>query len=161
MYVLAKRDAGIVARWLRHRDISCQNITRRSPVEKDIEAAFLANGFKVLVATSALGMGFDKPDIGFVIHYQRPSSIIAYYQQVGRAGRAIDPAFGILLEGEEDDEIAEYFIKNALPLERDVDSVLTALADAADGLTFDQLLEHANVADRRLTQVSSMRIRCR
>ena len=49
---------------------------------------------RALVATTALGMGFDKPDLGFVIHYQTPGSVVAYYQQVGRAGRALDRAYG-------------------------------------------------------------------
>ena len=59
----------------------------------------LDNQVKALVATTALGMGFDKPDLGFVIHYQSPSSVVAYYQQVGRAGRALDAAYGVLLSG--------------------------------------------------------------
>ncbi len=70
---------------------------------------------KALVATVALGMGFDKPDLGFVVHYQRPGSAIAYYQQVGRAGRAVDSAYGVLLSGREDDDIAEYFMRQRVP----------------------------------------------
>ena len=60
-------------------------------------------------------MGFDKPDLGFVVHFQRPGSAIAYYQQVGRAGRAVENAFGVVLSGREDDDIADYFIATAFP----------------------------------------------
>ncbi|WP_240354479.1 helicase-related protein [Pectobacterium brasiliense] len=67
------------------------------------------NQIKVLVATTALGMGYDKPDLGFVIHYQMPGSVVAYYQQVGRAGRGIEQAVGILLSGAEDEEIHKFF----------------------------------------------------
>ena len=83
-----------------------------------LEQALLANEIKALVATSALGMGFDKPDLGFVIHYQRPGSPIAYYQQVGRAGRALDHAPAMLLRGVEDREIQDYFIETAFPPKR-------------------------------------------
>ena len=69
------------------------------PDREALEDALIANEIKALVATVALGMGFDKPDLGFVVHYQRPGSAIAYYQQVGRAGRAVDRAYGILLSG--------------------------------------------------------------
>ncbi len=71
-----------------------------------LEDALVANELKALVATVALGMGFDKPDLGFVVHYQRPGSAIAYYQQVGRAGRAVEHAHGVVLSGREDDDIA-------------------------------------------------------
>ena len=65
-------------------------------------------------------MGFDKPDLGFVIHLQRPPSVVHYYQQEGRAGRAVEDAYCILLSGEEDDEIADYFIRAAFPSPDDV-----------------------------------------
>ena len=78
-----------------------------------LEDLLLTNRIRALAATSALSMGFDKPDLAFVIHYQRPKSVVDYYQQVGRAGRAIDSAYGVLLNGEEDDKIAEYFIRSA------------------------------------------------
>src|SRR5207244_12823018 len=81
----------------------------------EAEEQLLGNDLKALVATVALGMGFDKPDLGFVIHFQRPGSVVAYYQQVGRAGRAVDSAYGILLSGREDDEIQDYFIRTAFP----------------------------------------------
>ena len=88
VYTLTIRDAEVVADWLRSRKIEAEAYTGRTgPDRPALEQALLDDQVKVLVATSALGMGFDKPDLGFVIHYQAPGSVIAYYQQVGRAGR--------------------------------------------------------------------------
>ena len=94
------------------------------------EEALLANKVKALVATSALGMGFDKPDLGFVVHVGSPSSPIAYYQQVGRAGRGVEHAEVLLLPGREDDAIWSYFASVAFPPEEAVRRTLDALARA-------------------------------
>jgi ATP-dependent DNA helicase RecQ len=94
---------------------------------EQLEADLLANRVKALVATSALGMGFDKPDLGFVVHLGAPSLPIAYYQQVGRAGRATDSAEAILLPGREDQDVWRYFAAVAFPSEAMVRNVLRAL----------------------------------
>jgi ATP-dependent DNA helicase RecQ len=91
------------------------------------ERDLLTNQLKALVATSALGMGYDKPDLGFVIHLGSPPSPIAYYQQVGRAGRGVDSAEVLLLPGQEDEAIWRYFASLAFPPEDQVRAVLAAL----------------------------------
>jgi len=97
------------------------------------EADLLDNRVKALVATSALGMGFDKPDLGFVVHVGAPPSPIAYYQQVGRAGRAVSSAEVVLLPGAEDAAIWRYFASLAFPPEEQVRAVLAALSTGRGG----------------------------
>ena len=87
------------------------------------------------MATSALGMGYDKPDLGFVVHYQAPGSVISYYQQVGRAGRAIERADVVLLRGAEDKRIQDFFIEQAFPPRDRVERVLEALPATTPELT--------------------------
>ncbi|MDO5094525.1 MAG: RecQ family ATP-dependent DNA helicase [Propionibacteriaceae bacterium] len=93
------------------------------------EEVLKANQVKALVATSALGMGFDKPDLGFVVHLGAPGSPVAYYQQVGRAGRATEHADVLLLPGREDREIWRFFATNAMPTQARADAVLRELSD--------------------------------
>ena len=143
IYTLTKRDAEQVANWLIERDVTARayfgGVTDDGFADSDayrqhLEDQLLHNRIKVLVATNALGMGYDKPDLGFVVHYQAPGSIVAYYQQVGRAGRAIDYAVGILMSGREDNAIHEYFRQSAFPSESWVEQILDVLEDS-DGLT--------------------------
>ncbi|GAA2245606.1 ATP-dependent DNA helicase RecQ [Streptomyces ruber] len=107
----------------------------REQAEEDL----LANRVKALVATSALGMGFDKPDLGFVVHLGSPSSPIAYYQQVGRAGRGVAHAEVLLLPGKEDQAIWEYFASIAFPPEEQVRRTLDVLAYAERPLSLPAL----------------------
>ena len=97
-------------------------------------------------------MGYDKPDLSFVIHYQAPSSVVAYYQQVGRAGRAIPSAVGILLAGGEDEQIHDYFRRTAFPPERAVEKVLDALEDS-DGQSTTELQNQLNMRRSQIDQV--------
>ena len=133
VYTLTVRDAGTVADWLRFRGLEVESYTSKTSDREKLEQALLDNKVKALVATTALGMGFDKPDLAFVIHYQAPGSAVAYYQQVGRAGRSLNAAYGVLLSGREDTEITDYFIKSAFPTRREVEAILEALEEAPEG----------------------------
>jgi len=145
IYTLTIRDAERVAEWLQHNHIDARAYHSGVVDRSDLEDRLLKNRIKALVSTVALGMGFDKPDLGFVIHYQRPGSIVHYYQQVGRAGRAMEKAYGILLGGHEDDDITEFFIKNAFPPQVHVDKVLDALRLAEDGHSVPMLQQQVNL----------------
>ena len=154
IYTLTVRDAEQVADWLRRRDLGVEAYTGESGDRRPaLEQALLDNEVKALVATTALGMGFDKPDLAFVIHYQAPGSVVAYYQQVGRAGRALESAHGVLLGGEEDTDITDFFINTAFPERWRVDEVIAALEAAPDGLTEAQILAQVNIRQGRLKQL--------
>lgn len=117
-----------------------------SDLRERLENDFKNNVVDILVATVALGMGFDKPDIYFVIHFQCPGSVVHYYQQVGRAGRKLDKSYGILLGGGDDEEIQDYFIKSAFPSKSVMENILNCL-EKSEGLSFYQILSHVNVSN--------------
>ena len=100
------------------------------------------------MATSALGMGYDKPDLGFVVHYQAPGSVISYYQQVGRAGRGVERAEVVLLRGAEDRRIQDFFIEQAFPPRELVDRVLERLEQG--GATARELMAEVNLGRGRI-----------
>ena len=151
VYTLTVRDAGTVAAWLGSRGLEVESYTGETgPRRAELEQALLDNKVKALVATTALGMGFDKPDLAFVIHYQTPGSVVAYYQQVGRAGRALDAAYGVLLSGREDTEITDYFIESAFPTRREAEDVLAALEEAPKGLSVRGIEAAVNVSRGRI-----------
>ncbi|MDX6386071.1 MAG: ATP-dependent helicase RecQ [Blastocatellia bacterium] len=145
IYCLTIPDTRRVAAWLQQNGIGAReyNSVLENAEKVESERMLLANECKTLVATVALGMGFDKPDLGFVIHFQRPGSVIAYYQQVGRAGRAVDEAYGILLSGREDDEIQEYFIRSAFPPTEVMSRVLSAV-EQNSAVTLNELMSQMN-----------------
>ncbi len=154
VYALTVRDANQVADWLRSRGIDVEAYTGQMEAEERqrLEQELLDNRVKSLVATVALGMGFDKPDLGFVIHYQTPGSVVAYYQQVGRAGRALENAYGVLLSGEEETDITGHFINTAFPTPEEVERVITALESATEGLNHYELLRQVNLTSGRISR---------
>ena len=130
VYCLTVAQTDLVASYLRACGIDAQAYSSDTPPEERerLEAAFKANEVKVLVATSALGMGVDKPDVTFVVHLGAPPSPIAYYQQVGRAGRSVPRADAWLLPGPEDRRIWAWFASVGLPPEPLVRRVLAAVS---------------------------------
>lgn len=130
IYCQTVQDTQRITQWLKSKGLNAEayHAQDESEIDRpDLEIAFIENKINILVATVALGMGFDKPDISFVIHYQRPGSVIAYYQQVGRAGRATEKAYGILLCGDEDEDIQKFLINNSMPSNKAFESILTAI----------------------------------
>ncbi len=137
IYCLTVSDCQLVHKWLQanriaskcyYADIEADGTEKKAEIVSD----FLENRIKVLVATVAFGMGFDKPDIGFVIHFQKPGNLVAYYQQIGRAGRGIDRAIAVLMQGEEDDRINNYFIDTAFPTEDLMVEIMKAVRENPD-----------------------------
>ena len=157
IYTLTVRDAEMVARWLKSRGIEVESYSGdMTEGRAELEQALLDNQLKTLVSTTALGMGFDKPDLAFVIHYQAPGSAVAYYQQVGRAGRALESARGVLLSGSEETDITNYFIDSAFPTRAEVESVLMALSSSDEGLSVPQLLGSVNLSMGRIIKTTEL-----
>ena len=152
VYALTVSAAEDVAAALREAGHAVQSYTGRTdPADRErLEAALRDNEVKALVATSALGMGFDKPDLGFVLHLGAPSSPVAYYQQVGRAGRATDRADVLLLPGPEDRDIWAYFASASMPRQEQADAVLRALAESGRPLSTVALESIVDVRRARL-----------
>ncbi|QMU97549.1 RecQ family ATP-dependent DNA helicase [Microbacterium esteraromaticum] len=131
IYALTVSAAVDTARLLREHGHEVRAYTGQTDAEEreESEGMLKRNEVKALVATSALGMGFDKPDLGFVVHLGAPSSPVAYYQQVGRAGRATDSADVLLLPGPEDRDIWHYFATASMPDRDRAERVIAALGD--------------------------------
>jgi ATP-dependent DNA helicase RecQ len=134
IYCTTTRDCRVVAEWLQseglkvkpyYADVESDGTEDRAALEQQL----MDNQVKALVSSVALGMGFDKSDLHFVIHFQLPGNIISYYQQIGRAGRGIDKAYIILMHGPGDEDIQRYFIDTAFPTPKQVNSVIDALRD--------------------------------
>ena len=155
IYTLTVASADDVAAFLRERGYAVAAYSGRTdPAERQrAEEDLLANRVKALVATSALGMGFDKPDLGFVVHLGAPPSPIAYYQQIGRTGRGVERAEVLLLPGPEDRDIWAYFASLAFPPERVVRQVLESLTAAGRTLSTAALEPMVELSRTRLEVV--------
>jgi ATP-dependent DNA helicase RecQ len=155
VYCLTVPETRRVAGWLRTCGVDAHPYSGRDdPAERlVVEEVLAANACKAVVATSALGMGYDKPDLAFVVHYQAPDSPVAYYQQVGRAGRALERAEAVLLGGSEDRRIWDYFTTTAFPPRRLVDEVLGLLEDAGEPQTLAEVQRRVNLGQGRLDQL--------
>lgn len=161
VYTLTIRDAELVADWLSangivakayHGSVEAAGFENSNSYRQCLEELLLTNQLKVLVATTALGMGYDKPDLSFVMHYQAPGSIVAYYQQVGRAGRGIDHAIGVLMSGVEDQDIHEFFRDASFPSEVQVNEILQVLANS-DGLSIRGIEQQTNLRQGQIEKV--------
>jgi ATP-dependent DNA helicase RecQ len=144
VYCLTVRDAELVASWLTTRglDVRTYHGGLDGEERRELEQLLLEDEVDALAATSALGMGFNKPDLGFVVHFQRPPNLIRYYQEIGRAGRNLDRATAVLLAGEGDDDIAEYFIESAFPSREAFETVLEAVEANPDAVHQWNVYQH-------------------
>jgi ATP-dependent DNA helicase RecQ len=153
VYTLTKRDAEQVATFLSANGISAVAYSGEQETDDRIvtEERLMRNEIKAVVATSALGMGYDKTDLTFVVHYQAPGSVVSYYQQVGRAGRGVDHADIVLLRGGEDRRIQDFFIEQAFPDRQRVATVLDELESAGEtGRTTRELMAVVNLGMGRI-----------
>lgn len=151
IYALTVDDTKLINSYLRSKGYKSEyyhgGLTGKERLYR--ENKLFNNEIKVLVATVALGMGYDKGDISFVIHYQKPGNVIAYYQQIGRAGREINIARAILLCGEEDDKITNYFIETAFPTETEMIRIVNIISEN-NGICQSDILSFINIRNSRL-----------
>ncbi|MEV4253041.1 DEAD/DEAH box helicase [Spirillospora sp. NPDC049652] len=152
VYTLTVAAAHEIAGYLRDRGFAVAAYSGQTDPEERLQAErdLLDNKLKALIATSALGMGFDKPDLGFIVHVGAPQSPVAYYQQIGRAGRGVDRAEVILLPGREDRDIWAYFAGLAFPPEPVVRTTLDVLAAAGRPLSTSALEPMVDLGRSRL-----------
>lgn len=152
VYCLTVRDTLNVSNWLDSQGVACEAYSGKVDSDEriEIERKLLANEIKCVVATSALGMGYDKPDLGFVVHFQGPGSPIAYYQQVGRAGRGLEQADAVLLRGVEDRDVQDFFIKSAFPPPELVARAMELFESAERPLSTGALMNEINLGKGRI-----------
>ena len=159
VYTLTRRDAMRVDRWLKSRgvesecyiggDSNDENRAKRT----EIETRLLQNSLRVAVATQALGMGFDKPDLAWIVHYQQPGSPVLWYQQVGRAGRGLARSIGVILKGKEDRRINEFFAKGSFPTENEAQSIVDNIETLGSEAREDKIADVANIRPSRIASL--------
>ena len=151
IYCLDHRDCDNLADFLSCNGIPALSYYSQEDRDEENNRAiteFQNNRIKAIVATIKLGMGYDKGDVSFVIHFQSPSSVVSWYQQIGRAGRNLKDAYVFLMSGREDDDINEYFIRTAFPAEQEMLNVLEIVRNA-DGLMEKEIVSQLNMQPAR------------
>ena len=157
IYCLTKRDCRQLSDFLNQKGLDTMPYYSDGELDEQnklAEEKLMKNEIKALVSTIKLGMGYDKPDISFVVHYQQPGSVVAYYQQIGRAGRNIPAAYCYLMTGQEDDQILEYFIETAFPTKEQAQSIIIALQENS-GLTINRIESICNMRRSKIEQFLS------
>lgn len=135
IYCATINDCKLVAEWLRNsfadKRIEIYNGQVDKNLRVDLEKDFLHDKIDILVATSAFGMGIDKPNIGFVIHFSKPKNVIEYYQQIGRAGRGqeIPLAYAVLLTSPDDDNVNNFFIRSAFASYEEMSDIFNTIKE--------------------------------
>ena len=142
IYTATRPDTEIVAAFLQCQGLAAEyyHAGRDNDVRQEIEQKLMANHYKVVCSTNALGMGIDKRDIRFIIHYHIPGSPIQYYQEIGRAGRDGQVAQCVLLYDPEDLRIQEHFINQAKPASMQYATILSHLEANAGGLGQNEIM---------------------
>ncbi len=151
IYCLTQNDCEHIAEFLNENEINARayHSDLGEVINQETEQLFMKNEIKVIVATIKLGMGYDKPDISFVIHYQMPSNVVAYYQQIGRAGRNFARAYTFLMYGVEDLDIQNYFIETAFPSKSEATRVYSLIAEN-EGIKLYDIMYHLNCSKGRV-----------
>jgi len=158
IYCLTRRDCDYLTDFLQKNDINALSYYSRNNDEDELdnrkaEELFKENKIKVLVSTIKLGMGYDKGDIAFVIHYQHPSNIVSYYQQIGRAGRNIPRAYTFLMHGQEDKKIQDYFIDTAFPSKDEAKAIVDYVYENNEnGVRLYDVIANVNYRHGRITK---------
>ncbi len=158
IYCLTQRDCDYLSDFLNNNNIPTRTYysgSQTKEIENEVALRlFQNNEIKAIVATIKLGMGYDKGDISFIIHYQAPSNIVAYYQQIGRAGRNINDAYIFLMSGKEDEDINNYFIDTAFPTRSEAEAVIKSVENR-DGSKAGEIYEDVNVRKARIDKTLS------
>jgi ATP-dependent DNA helicase RecQ len=155
IYCATRENTELVADFLQEQKVSiiAYHAGLESEEKRNIQSAFAENTYRVIAATTALGMGIDKKDLRFIIHFDIPGSITAYYQEVGRSGRDGLPAKGILLYDPADQKIQTYFIDSALPKKEDFQAALTVIRDSSEPLNLTSIKRLTGLHPTRTTLV--------
>ncbi len=158
IYAITAKECLMLANWLKscgfpvaayHAKLDPDS-SKDSPYSKEqLESMLQKNELKALVTTVALGMGFDKPDLSFVLHYQRPASLVHYYQQVGRAGRGGSLSFGLMASGLEDDDLGLFFLEHSLPKSEELYDILHIFEEVDDELSTNDIADFGHISAAR------------